>query len=168
MIIHTDGAELLNELVRANLDLETAFTVCAYATRNNRLGIMLLARARLCGEAARTLSATLGTPACKRDDSLPSKPSATDWVALHDALLVRDDTVVRNECARIEEDTLMRFRDVLEYDLPVSIQRVVQKYFAALLEHYGSLRALDVPGLQSEPRYPALRIVPQATISRHA
>ena len=168
MIMQTHSVEMLDELVRANLDVETAFTVCAYTTRNHRLGMLLSARARLCGEAARTLSATLGAPESKRAGDVVSNRSTPDWVALHEAMLAHDDAKVRDQCIRTEDEVLMRFRDTLEYDLPGDVQHVVQKHFAVLLEHHGSLRALPLPAPASESRRPPLRVVGQATITRHA
>jgi uncharacterized protein (TIGR02284 family) len=157
MIIRTHGAELLDELVGANLDLETAFIVCACATRNERLRILLLARARICGEAARMLSAALGVTECKRASHVSSERSRPNWIVLHDALEASDDAAVRDECVRIEEEILLRFRDVLECELPREIQGIVQKYFAALLELYGTLRALDLEPGESAHRRPPLR-----------
>jgi len=165
--MQTHSVELLDELVRANLDVETAFTVCACVTSNDRLGIMLLARARLCGEAARCLSATGGVSQYKRAD-IVSKRSTPDWVALHEAMLAHDDARVREECARAEDEVLMHFRDALEYELPWEVQRVVEKHFAALLEDYGSLRVLTLPAPAKEPRRPPLRVVRQARITGHA
>jgi hypothetical protein len=167
MNMRTHGVELADELVHANLEAETAFTVCAYAIRSDRLGAMLLARAVLCGEAACSLAAMLGTPECTRESEVASRPGSPDWVALHDALLTHDDAAVREECVRIEHGVLMRAQDVLEYDLPVDLQRLVEKYFAALLEHYGSLRALALPSPEEAPPH-LLRVVRQATITRHA
>jgi hypothetical protein len=134
MNMRTHGVEIVDELVHANLEAETAFTVCAYATRSDRFGAMLLARAVLCGEAACSLSAMLGTPECTRESEVTSRPGSPDWVALHDAMLTHDDAAVREECVRIEEAILVRFRDLLEYDLPADLQRLVEKYFAGLLE----------------------------------
>jgi uncharacterized protein (TIGR02284 family) len=157
MIIRTHVAELLDELVGANLDLETAFIVCACSTRNERLRILLLARARISGEAARVLSAVLAAPDCRREDHVTCARSTPNWIVLHDALEADDDGVVRDECCRIEEETLLRYRDVLQSDLPRDIQQMVQKYFAALLEHYGTLRALDLAQPGDTRRRPPIR-----------
>lgn len=160
--------KLLAGLVRANQDVETAFTVCAHTTRNEYLGAMLLERAMLCGQAARELTAVRGSDQHReRADPVSQPHGAPDWMALHAALLAHDDASVRDECLRTEDETLMRFRDTLESDLPPDIQRIVERYFAALLRHRGSLRHLKLSAPDDSLRDPSLRVAGRARISRH-
>ena len=158
MMLRPCDDDLLAELVRANQDVETAFTVCAHTTRNEHLGAMLLERALLCGRAARELVAVRAANdrrICA--DTVSSAPGAPDWMALQAALAARDDASVRDECVRTEEETLMRFRDTFEHDLPAHIRRIVQRYFAALLHCHGGLRHLDLPAPDDSPSGRSLR-----------
>lgn len=146
MIIHRHEMELLSELVRTNLDVEAAFTVCAHKTDSEQLCAMLLARALVCGHAARELTEMLNARGSKvREDESWKEVSAPDWMALHTALVEHNDAAVREECARTEDETLMRFRDTLEHDLPADIRRVVENHFAALLQYCGRLREVHLP-----------------------
>jgi len=149
MIIHKDEQELLGELVRTSLDVEAAFMVCAHKAQNERLCAMLLARALVCGHAARKLTELLSARAGKFDEPDAGESSAApDWMALHAALMEHNDEAVRDECARTEDQTLIRFRDVLEHELPADVERAVQSHFAALLEYSGRLRGLRLPRQQ--------------------
>lgn len=145
MITQIYDHEMLADLARTNLDVETAFTVCAHSTRDERLRAMLQARALLCGNAARSLMAALSSHAYQFRDGVTRRRGAPDWMVLHAAMLAHDDASLREECVRTEEETLMRFRDLLDHDLPVDIQSVVRRYFSALLHQYGCLRELDLP-----------------------
>lgn len=146
MIIHKDEEELLRELVRTNLDVEAAFTVCAHKAADERLSAMLLARALVCGHAARQLGKVLnahGAELQEHEDG--ARVTAPDWMALQAALIEGNDDAVREECARTEDMTLIRFRDVLEHDLSNDTQRAVESHFAALLQYSGRLRKLRLP-----------------------
>jgi uncharacterized protein (TIGR02284 family) len=168
MIVRTNVEELLDELVVISRDAETAFTVCAHTTRNGTLSAMLHTRAQVCAGAARSLLSVAGARDQKDGDGgFRRRNSSPDWVALHDALLENDDAAVRDECARTEDETLMHFRDALEHDLSSDVQRVVHRFFAALLENYGSLQALSLSEEQ-EPRRPSWRNRGRARIARHA
>lgn len=168
MIVRTNIEELLDGLVAISRDAETAFTVCAYTTRNETLSVMLLARALVCAGAARSLSSVAGSRGREDGDrNLCRRKRNPDWLALHDAMLERDDAAVRDECVRTEDETLLRFRDTLEHDLPAGVQRVVHRYFAALLEHYGGLQALPLSE-EEEARGPSWRDPGRARIARHA
>ncbi len=146
MMTYTDEMELLDDLVRTNLDVQAAFTVCAHKSGNEQLCAMLLARALVCGQAARELAEKLSAHGCEiHDDVVPKKGNTPDWVALQSALSAHDDDAVRDECARTEDETLVRFRDALEQELPADIRRSVQNHFAALLQYCGRLRALPLP-----------------------
>jgi uncharacterized protein (TIGR02284 family) len=168
MIVRTNIEELLDELVAISRDAETAFTVCAYTTRNETFSAMLFTRALVCAGAARSLSSVAGARNQKDGDrDFRRRKSGPDWLALHDALLECNDAAVRDECARIEDETLMHFRDALEHDLSANVQRVVHRYFAALLETGGRLQALTLSEEQ-EPRRPSWRNRGRARIARHA
>lgn len=116
MSTQTDLEEVLEGLVGISHDVETAFTVCAHATRNPALGAVLSKHALVCGGAARSLSSMvcgLRHDGC-RGREYSRKP---DWLALHDAMARRDDAALRDECIRTEDETLMRFRDALDQHL---------------------------------------------------
>ena len=143
MMVQMNDIDLLSNLIRKNLNAEAAFTVCADKTENERLGAMLLARALLCGQAARRLTQLLNARGGKLHDQGPEASVAVpDWMALNAALTARDDDAVRDECARTEDMTLLSFRDVLEQDLPADIRRALENHFAAMLQYCGRLRKL--------------------------
>jgi len=143
--------ELLDDLVRTNLDVEAAFTVCAHKTENEQLCAMLLARALVCGQAARELKEKLNERGCEVHEEAITKSikDAPDWVALQAALAEHDDIALREECARTEDETLVRFRDALEHELPQDIRRAIESHFAALLQYCGRLRKLRLSSTAS-------------------
>ena len=158
MIVNTRDIDLLSDLIRTNLNAEAAFTVCAHKTENERLGAMLLARALLCGQAARRLTELLDARGGKLHEQRPEASlGAPDWMALHAALSERDDDAVRDECARTEDETLMCFRDVLEHDLPVDIRRALENHFATMLQYCGRLRKLRLHPARPARRYAEAR-----------
>jgi uncharacterized protein (TIGR02284 family) len=141
MMVHMNDLDLLSDLVRTNLNAEAAFTVCAHKTQNERLGAMLLARALLCGQAARRLTELLLARGGKLRERRPEESIAVpNWMALDAALIEHDDNALRDECARTEDETLLCFRDVLEHDLPTDIRRALENHFAAMLQYCGRLR----------------------------
>ncbi len=149
MIVQSTIEEVLDDLVSISRDAETAFAVCAHATRNTALSATLATHALVCGGAAHSLS-MVGSP--RRDDQRIRKLAGNpDWLALHDAMRRRDDVSVRDECIRTEDETLVHFRDALEQELPAGVERIVHRYFAALLEQHGSLQAVPVQREQRDP-----------------
>jgi uncharacterized protein (TIGR02284 family) len=141
MMVHMNDLDLLSDLVRTNLNAEAAFTVCAHKTQNERLGAMLLARALLCGQAARRLTELLHARGGELREQRPGESIAVpNWMALDAALIEHDDNALRDECARTEDETLLCFRDVLEHDLPTDIRRALENHFAAMLQYCGRLR----------------------------
>lgn len=142
MSTQTDLEEVLEGLVGISHDVETAFTVCAHATRNPALGAVLSKHALVCGGAARSLSSMVRG---LRHDGCRGREYSRklDWLALHDAMARRDDVALRDECIRTEDETLMRFRDALDQHLSGGIQRVVHRYFATLLDCHGDLQSIE-------------------------
>lgn len=142
MMIDTHDIKLLSDLVRTNLSVEAAFTLCACKTGNEQLCAMLLGRALVYGHAVRELTKMLNVHGNKLGEERAEGKGTPDWIALHTALVDNDDAAVREECARIEDETFKRFRDLLEHDLPADIRGAVSNQCAALLQHRGQLREL--------------------------
>lgn len=124
---------LLKNMISASREDESEYRNCAGEALSDELCEMLGERAERAAIYRRELDALLremggGTAALQ----VVHGRRGPAWRACGRAS-VSDETLLM-ECERKEDELLVRYRDVLEEDLPANVRRVFERQFAALLD----------------------------------
>ena len=132
---------VLEDLLRNCSAVRHALRSWSRLTSNAELQALLAARARFYLLSMAQLKALRAEHIGARCIGPMLSPcSGPRRASLHCRLLMTGDQSVLNACEREEARVLMRYRDVLDFELPIAAEQLLRRQFSVMLDQHANLR----------------------------
>lgn len=133
----------LNDLIETCKDGEYGFGACAEHVRSQELKTVFTQRARDCRQAADDLQSHVASLGGKPDKGGSASGALhRGWVAVRGTLSGYSDLAMLEECERGEDVAMVRYREVLESDLPIGAKAVVERQYQGVKRNHAQVRQL--------------------------
>lgn len=132
--------DVLEDLLRSCSVVRCALRRFSRLSSNTELKALLASRARFYLHTItelKVLRAQSGQVSCIGP---MLNPGSRRWTGLRRRLVMSGDQSVLNACEREEARVLMRYRDALDFELPIEAEKILRRQFGIMLDQYANLQ----------------------------